>query len=120
MESGELLELSVGRDIEARRVLSLRSAEAFRNGISVVDSPMDEEGLLASLGRGQVVRHRLSGAWGRNMLEVQGQRRVQAEGEVCGVRTPGVGLMMTVGGSLELALPPLGLVAPKRSGVPLA
>src|SRR3546814_2781577 len=35
-------------------------------------------------------------------------------------RTPGVGLITTVGGSLALALPPLGLdappMAPKRSG----
>lgn len=67
MESGELLELSVSRDIETRRVLSLRSAEAFRNGISVIDSPMNQKRLLTSLGRGQVVWHRLGGTRRRNM-----------------------------------------------------
>lgn len=43
----------------------------------------------------------------------------QGQNERRGEHTPGVGLMITVGGNLELALPPLGLEAPpepKRSG----
>lgn len=76
MEAWQLLQLSVCRDVEARRVLAPRGTKALGNGITVVDSSVEQERLLAGFRGSQIVWHRLGSARGRDMLEPGGQYQI--------------------------------------------
>lgn len=68
METGQFFELAVGGDVESRRMLSFWGPKSLGNRITVIYTSMDQERLLSSFGRSQVVWHRLGGARGRDML----------------------------------------------------
>lgn len=69
VETRQLLQLAVGGDVEARRVLTLRRPQAFGYVLGGLVQSIEHERLGAGLGGRQVMGHGLRGTRGRDVLE---------------------------------------------------
>ena len=78
VEAGELLEFSLGRDVETRRMLSPRGPDALGHILGRGLQTVEHQGFGSGFGRHKVTGHGLGCARGWNMLWI---RKLQLRGQ---------------------------------------